>query len=169
MRRVPFAPFHMIFETKTIPICASKLHTFAPFSNTHLCKTTAHLNFLSKFVYLFRLRDFVCCKCSHVRSSLIFVPNPTDISFPRYLSWLVLPSQVKQKVKFLLISSWLWCNIWNVSNLDVVNSLYLSNGIQKYKNRRMRRIKCVHPIIHVHTESWGAQGFYESSMKIQVR
>ena len=169
MRRVPFAPFHMIFEPKKIPICASKLQPFATFSNTHLCKTTAHLKFLSKFVYLFRLQDFVCCKYSHVRSSLIFILNPTDISFPRYLSWLVLPSQVKKKVKFLLLSSWLWCNIWNVSNLNVVNSLYLSNGIQKYKNRRMRRMKCAHPIIHVDTERRGAKGFYESSMKIQVR
>ena len=58
-----------------------------------------------------------------------------------FAPWLVLPPQVKQKVKFHLLSSWLWCNIWIVSNLDVVNSLYLQNGIQKYKNRRMRRIK----------------------------
>ena len=41
-----------------MPICASKLHPFVPFSNMHFCKTTAHLNFLSKFVYLFRLPDF---------------------------------------------------------------------------------------------------------------
>jgi hypothetical protein len=58
-----------------------------------------------------------------------------------FAPWLVLSPQVKQKVKFLLLSSWLSCNIWSVSNLDVVNSLYLQNGIQKYKNRRMRRIK----------------------------
>ena len=58
-----------------------------------------------------------------------------------YLYPTVLPPQGEQKVKFLLLSSWLWCNIWNVSNLDAVNSLYLQNGIQKYKNRRMRRIK----------------------------
>jgi hypothetical protein len=44
---------------KKMPSCASKLHPFATFSNTHFCKTTAHLNFLSKFVYLFRLPDFV--------------------------------------------------------------------------------------------------------------
>ena len=81
-----------------MPSCASKLHPFATFSNTHFCKTTAHLNFLSKFVYLFRLPDFVVNVHMSVLAWYLYPTQRIYLSLVIYPDWYFLQSQTKSQV-----------------------------------------------------------------------
>ena len=67
-------------------------------------------------------------------------PLITNPCAPRILPYLYFHGRFIEPFcasKLHPFANWL---VLSPSNLDVVNSLYLQNGIQKYKNRRMRWI-----------------------------